>query len=80
MCIRDRSSKATPTGAVAQFAAAGKAVKKKDLGAIEMCIRDRHRKRVPSSVKLLIRKYPNPSVAFSNGYPFECIVKFARMW
>ena len=31
-----QSSKATPTGAVAQFAAAGKAVKKKDLGAIAM--------------------------------------------
>ena len=31
-----QSSKATPTGAVAQFAAAGKAVKKKDLAAIAM--------------------------------------------
>ena len=31
-----QSSKATPTGAVAQFAAAGKEVKKKDLGAIAM--------------------------------------------
>lgn len=31
-----QSSKATPTGAVAQFAAAGKAVKKKDLGMIAM--------------------------------------------
>ncbi len=31
-----QASKATPTGSVAQFAAAGKAVKKKDLGAIAM--------------------------------------------
>ena len=31
-----QSSKATPIGSVAQFAAAGKAVKKKDLGAIAM--------------------------------------------
>ncbi|MGI6150421.1 MAG: pyruvate:ferredoxin (flavodoxin) oxidoreductase [Christensenellales bacterium] len=31
-----QSSKATPTGAVAKFAAAGKQVKKKDLGAIAM--------------------------------------------
>ncbi|MCX7746157.1 MAG: pyruvate:ferredoxin (flavodoxin) oxidoreductase [Clostridia bacterium] len=31
-----QSSKATPTGAVAQFAASGKAVKKKDLGLIAM--------------------------------------------
>ena len=31
-----QSSKATPTGAVAQFAAAGKSVKKKDLAAIAM--------------------------------------------
>ena len=31
-----QSSKATPTGAIAQFAAAGKAVKKKDLAAIAM--------------------------------------------
>ena len=31
-----QASKATPTGAVAQFAAAGKVVKKKDLGAIAM--------------------------------------------
>ena len=31
-----QSSKATPTGAVAQFAAAGKEVKKKDLAAIAM--------------------------------------------
>ncbi len=31
-----QSSKATPTGSVAKFAAAGKAVKKKDLGAIAM--------------------------------------------
>ena len=31
-----QSSKATPTGAIAQFAAAGKEVKKKDLGAIAM--------------------------------------------
>ncbi len=31
-----QSSKSTPTGAVAQFAAAGKEVKKKDLGAIAM--------------------------------------------
>lgn len=31
-----QSSKATPTGAVAQFAAAGKTVKKKDLGMIAM--------------------------------------------
>ena len=44
MCIRDRvysntggqSSKATPTGAVAQFAAGGKDVKKKDLASIAM--------------------------------------------
>ena len=31
-----QSSKATPTGAIAQFAAAGKEVKKKDLAAIAM--------------------------------------------
>ena len=31
-----QASKATPTGSVAQFAAAGKSVKKKDLGAIAM--------------------------------------------
>ena len=31
-----QSSKATPTGSVAQFAAAGKTIKKKDLGAIAM--------------------------------------------
>ena len=38
MCIRDssntggQSSKATPVGAIAKFAAAGKRVRKKDLG------------------------------------------------
>ena len=31
-----QASKATPTGAIAQFAAAGKEVKKKDLAAIAM--------------------------------------------
>ena len=38
-----QSSKATKTGAVAQFAAGGKDVKKKDLASIamKMCIRDR---------------------------------------
>ena len=47
MCIRDRdtevysntggqASKSTPTGSVAKFAASGKKVKKKDLGAIAM--------------------------------------------
>ena len=34
-----QSSKSTPTGAVAQFAAAGKAVKKKDLASIAMQLR-----------------------------------------
>ena len=43
MCIRDRysntggqSSKSTPTGSVAKFAAAGKRTKKKDLGMMAM--------------------------------------------
>jgi len=31
-----QSSKATPTGAVAKFAAAGKKIRKKDLGAMAM--------------------------------------------
>ena len=34
-----QSSKATQTGAVAQFAAGGKDVKKKDLASIAMCLR-----------------------------------------
>ena len=42
MCIRDssntggQSSKSTPTGAIAQFAAGGKETKKKDMASIAM--------------------------------------------
>ena len=48
-----QSSKSTPVGAVAKFAASGKRVRKKDLGAMEMCIRDRLCRNSVIGLKLL---------------------------
>jgi len=65
-----QSSKATPTGAVAQFAAAGKTVKKKDLGMIAMSYGYVYVAQVAMGanqnqlIKALIEaeKYPGPSL------------------
>jgi len=65
-----QSSKATPTGAVAQFAAAGKKVKKKDLGMIAMSYGYVYVAQVALGanqnqlIKAMIEaeKYPGPSI------------------
>jgi len=65
-----QSSKSTPTGAVAQFAAAGKTVKKKDLGMIAMSYGYVYVAQVAMGanqnqlIKALIEaeKYPGPSL------------------
>lgn len=65
-----QSSKATPTGAVAQFAASGKAVKKKDLGMIAMSYGYVYVAQVAMGanqnqlIKALVEaeKYPGPSL------------------
>ena len=65
-----QSSKATPTGAVAQFAAAGKTVKKKDLGMIAMSYGYVYVAQVAMGanqnqlIKAMIEaeKYPGPSL------------------
>jgi pyruvate-ferredoxin/flavodoxin oxidoreductase len=65
-----QSSKATPTGAVAQFAASGKSVKKKDLGMIAMSYGYVYVAQVAMGanqnqlIKAMIEaeKYPGPSL------------------
>ncbi len=68
-----QSSKSTPTGAVAQFAAAGKTVKKKDLGMIAMSYGYVYVAQVAMGanqnqlIKALIEaeKYPGPSLVIA---------------